>query len=591
MTWRECRSTGAPTLSYGPVLFGMGYTTGCASQGTVQRGTLVRNHVIGNAKHGLSVKSGAAPVITHNIFYANEAAGVAFGDVGTRGRLSCNSISGGKRFGLFVTAEAAPIVEGNLIYANAQVGVVRRASLVLGFPVLSGGPTEYFWVSVWMPMVFSVVVSHDAQEGKKGALLSSLAARYFLGSPFRYYFTVTMRGGRRPPVFVVTPGVLGVYAFPQSLRFIFGLFPTAFLTPSKYSPQFIPQSGVLATDIKNEKGECQIRGNIIRDNKLGITLEMANGVLFSGNMIHHNKVAGVDFRYSNGSLQGNRIWACDTGVNISGTSFPLIASNQIHACRIGVHVEDGAKLRLLGNALWGVMAGVALGSTSGSTLTGNTFARSGSGICLDPSSHASGSVSFGPGNTFSGCEEGDMLDAVDEDEEFVTSRLAPSSDVGFCARCSKEVPFGKFTCGGCVKFGGPAFAPSYCGAACQRAHWPAHRAECRRAELLAREREAAAAAAADALLVPMPALDWPSRPPAPQTQQLGEKLFPLVQRLQPALAPKITGMLLELDDSELLLLLESPDALAAKVDEALTVLLRYHYPMPAADSGDGDGAT
>lgn len=41
---------------------------------------------------------------------------------------------------------------------------------------------------------------------------------------------------------------------------------------------------------------------------------------------------------------------------------------------------------------------------------------------------------------------------------------------------------------------------------------------------------------------------------------------------QPDLAAKITGMLLEMDNSELLVLLESPDSLAAKVEEAVKVL-------------------
>ena len=45
------------------------------------------------------------------------------------------------------------------------------------------------------------------------------------------------------------------------------------------------------------------------------------------------------------------------------------------------------------------------------------------------------------------------------------------------------------------------------------------------------------------------------------------------------LAGKITGMLLEMDNSELLLLLESPEALTGKVDEAINVL-KQHNALP-----------
>lgn len=48
-------------------------------------------------------------------------------------------------------------------------------------------------------------------------------------------------------------------------------------------------------------------------------------------------------------------------------------------------------------------------------------------------------------------------------------------------------------------------------------------------------------------------------------QMLGERLFPLVDRMHPDIAGKITGMLLEMDNSELLLLLESKKALDSKV--------------------------
>ena len=57
-----------------------------------------------------------------------------------------------------------------------------------------------------------------------------------------------------------------------------------------------------------------------------------------------------------------------------------------------------------------------------------------------------------------------------------------------------------------------------------------------------------------------------------QKQMLGERLFPLIQQEHPELAGKITGMLLEITNSELLHMLESPESLKAKVAEAVAVL-------------------
>ena len=46
---------------------------------------------------------------------------------------------------------------------------------------------------------------------------------------------------------------------------------------------------------------------------------------------------------------------------------------------------------------------------------------------------------------------------------------------------------------------------------------------------------------------------------------LGERLFPLIQQMEPQSASKITGMLLEMGSTELLHMLESRESLKAKV--------------------------
>jgi polyadenylate-binding protein len=60
--------------------------------------------------------------------------------------------------------------------------------------------------------------------------------------------------------------------------------------------------------------------------------------------------------------------------------------------------------------------------------------------------------------------------------------------------------------------------------------------------------------------------------PSDQKQMLGERLFPLIESMYPNLAGKITGMLLEIDNAELLHMLEHNESLKSKVEEAVAVL-------------------
>lgn len=63
-----------------------------------------------------------------------------------------------------------------------------------------------------------------------------------------------------------------------------------------------------------------------------------------------------------------------------------------------------------------------------------------------------------------------------------------------------------------------------------------------------------------------------SAAPQEQKQLIGEKLFRVVEKMYPDIAGKITGMLLEIDNSELIHMIENKDSLRAKVEEAIAVL-------------------
>ncbi|XP_058853285.1 polyadenylate-binding protein 4-like isoform X2 [Acipenser ruthenus] len=80
---------------------------------------------------------------------------------------------------------------------------------------------------------------------------------------------------------------------------------------------------------------------------------------------------------------------------------------------------------------------------------------------------------------------------------------------------------------------------------------------------------------------PLTASMLAAAPPQEQKQMLGERLFPLIQSMHPSLAGKITGMLLEIDNSELLHMLESHESLRSKVEEAVAVLQAHQAKKDA----------
>merc|ERR1712217_150298 len=70
-----------------------------------------------------------------------------------------------------------------------------------------------------------------------------------------------------------------------------------------------------------------------------------------------------------------------------------------------------------------------------------------------------------------------------------------------------------------------------------------------------------------------------------QKQMIGERIFPKIQHREPKLAGKITGMLLEMDNMELLHLLEDESALMAKINEAMAVLNSHTATESEANPG------
>ncbi|CDS07593.1 hypothetical protein LRAMOSA01542 [Lichtheimia ramosa] len=74
---------------------------------------------------------------------------------------------------------------------------------------------------------------------------------------------------------------------------------------------------------------------------------------------------------------------------------------------------------------------------------------------------------------------------------------------------------------------------------------------------------------------PLTAESLAAMPAEQQKQTLGERLYPLIHQQQPDYAGKITGMLLEMENNDLLHLLNDKEALEGKINEAMEVLKQH----------------
>jgi len=74
---------------------------------------------------------------------------------------------------------------------------------------------------------------------------------------------------------------------------------------------------------------------------------------------------------------------------------------------------------------------------------------------------------------------------------------------------------------------------------------------------------------------PLTASMLPTALPTEQKKIIGERLFMMVQKFQPTLAGKITGMLLETDNVNLLNMLEQQGVLKENIEEMVKLLQAY----------------
>lgn len=79
-------------------------------------------------------------------------------------------------------------------------------------------------------------------------------------------------------------------------------------------------------------------------------------------------------------------------------------------------------------------------------------------------------------------------------------------------------------------------------------------------------------------------------PPETQKQMLGDRIFPLIHSMFPDQSNKITGMLLEIDNSELLHMLEHQESLRSRAEEAVAVLQAFRAKELASQTAQTEAS-
>ena len=238
--------------------------------------------------------------------------------------------------------------------------------------------------------------------------------------------------------------------------------------------------GITITD----GSRCTLRGNEVWDHgQSAVAVKGGANPLIIANQFHDASLHGIIFsgEGTTGRLLKNFLWGhvfdC---VHIRPNADPIISGNAIYlGGESGVMVSrPGALGRITGNAIWACgEAGVEVTAGGRPSLMGNFLCdNAGAGVLF--AAPGADEALVGAGNVFAGNAEGDVV--IFPVDGSPTQREAGYYDRALCSGCG-AAGAALMRCNDCMLHG-KVFSPRYCGPACQRAHWKAHKPDCQRAE-------------------------------------------------------------------------------------------------------------